>query len=100
MKQGRADRQIDPGHCCCQLFHQHLTRDVQGENESLRGRSQEAAPEREGEARDKGGFGIHVGDPPANLGDRRLRDVSEGGTNTPLLLGRELSWQDPIFLFA
>lgn len=68
MKQGRADRQIDPGHCCCQLFHRHLIRDVQGENESLRGRSQEAAPEREGEARDKGGLRIHVGELPSKPG--------------------------------
>lgn len=37
---------------CCQPFHRHLIRDEQGENESLRGRSQEATPEREGEARD------------------------------------------------
>lgn len=37
---------------CCQPFRRHLARDVQGENESLRGRSQEATPEREGEARD------------------------------------------------
>lgn len=37
---------------CCQPFHRHLVRDVQGENESFRGRSQEATPECEGEAWD------------------------------------------------
>lgn len=37
---------------CCQPFRRHLIRDVQGEKESFRGRSQEATPEREGEAWD------------------------------------------------
>lgn len=66
----------------CQRCQRHLAGEgCEGENESRRGRSQEATPGCEGGARDTA---HKFANPRGCSGDGRLRDMPEGGTATPL----------------